>query len=267
MDMTPYQSSIDAHLTWLKQFDPTLTKMWQDRLKNEPEAAVGEAVAREVLSEQVEEIWPNEDASSGGADFGCRVGDGTFLVEHCVVRIETATKKTNRPDTPDGKVRYCRPLKPHVEAVVKSKAAQLKQNTYPVVVAISTFHFSAGYVGRREAENMLHGEVTMSAKFDSSQGQVVGEPEYVVHLNESVFFYFDPKTRRVKPSRQNISAVVMLGLGIIPTAAIGLIHPAAVRRFKPSWLPEVEFCQFEQWPPDGADAGIEWVRGDEVVGP
>lgn len=259
MNLDPYRSTLDAHEAWLSNIDAQRAQHWRTLLANNPEAAAAEALAWEMLDEQVDEIWPGADPP----DFDCRSDGSEFHVECTAIMIDTATTKTTLTDHPESGGTYKR-LLPAVENKTKAKAARLVNCSVPAVLAIATFHFQAGAVAldRMHVEDMLHDPRKINmGRFDSDRGEFVNWGRETANRCDSVFFKEDPATSEAIPARRNISAIVLLGLGGRPRVARGLIHPEAVRQFNPEWLPAVAFCRFARWPQD-EKVEIAWVKGN-----
>ena len=261
MNLDPYRSTLDAHEAWLSNIDAQRAQHWRTLLANNPEAAAAEALVWETLDNQVDEIWPGADPP----DFGCRSDGSEFHVECTAIMIDTATTKTTLTPHPASGGTYKR-LLPAVENKIREKSARLANCSVPAVLAVATFHFQAGAVtlDRMHVEDMLHGPRKINiGRYVPERGEFVNGGGQSANLCESVFFKEDRATSEAIPARRNISAVVLLGLGGRPRVARGMIHPEAVRRFKPEWLPNVAFCRFARWPQD-EKVEIAWVKGNPL---
>lgn len=220
MDIAPYRSQVDAFERWLARSSSAL-KRWKQRLGNDPQGAVGEAMVWHFLTGHVDQIDLNEDPKSGGPDFLCNTNGVDFLVECTALTIKKATNMTGLSnDLRDAGGAYSDPLE-SVADKLNDKMDQLDGHDIPTLLVLCTFHLEYSAVAMRT---------------------------FFVEQSLMSLYYNKEGDGSLVPARRNASAVLLLGFAVKPIVALGMIHPAPVHGFSALLLPEVQFCSLPNWP-------------------
>lgn len=258
-----YKDVIYSHMAWLEGFSQERSVKWQDLLSSNPEAAICEACVREILSQHVDAIQPNENLSHGGPDFLCKQGNDYFYVEVTCITIESATQATELPHPvpfhPEAS--YYRHLTKKILGELVNKTRQCSGLDHPCILAVGTLHSQAGplCMDKHAAEEILTGTSFITAHIDTLTGKMVREPYEATDLRDSSFVR-SSKTApaSVEEARKTISAILLCSLWYNPSRIIGLLHPKPNKTFRRELLSEIKFGKLK----DGYDEGIfevEWI--------
>lgn len=256
-----YRTQIETHRNWLTPY-PVLSAAWTKRLNSSTEGAICEAILRDELSRRVQRIRPAEDASTGGPDFECTIGDKSFFVECTCIGIEKVSHATNLPHPPTESESGCSfsLLTNQIRWKCRDKVSQLHTVDGPRLLAICTLHSHASYscMGKN-AISSLFLDPKIAVNIDKSTGHGVGGTYQVASFRKAAFTKPDENTTHgfthVRPS---VSAILLCGFGCVPTSMIGALHPDARRIFDPTLLPGVEFGYLE-FIPDQSSFRMNWT--------
>lgn len=258
-----YKDIIESHTSWLKGFGQERSDKWKSLLIADPEAAICEACVRDILSQHVNAIQPNEDLSHGGPDFLCKQNNHYFYVEVTCITIESATQATELPHplplNPEAS--YYRHLTKRILGELVNKTRQCSGLDHPCILSVGTLHSQAGPLCMDElaAEEILTGTSFITAHIDTRSGRMVREPYEATDLHDSSFVRStQTRPKSVEEARKTISAILLCALWYDPSRIIGLLHPKPNNPFRRELLSEIKFVKLK----DGYDEGIfevEWI--------
>lgn len=233
------------HRSWLSSFDGQYLRNWEKLLKADDEAALSEAVVRRELERWGVAVEPNEELTGAEQrpDFHCRKEDFCFNVEVTCISIEKATAETGLVEGRRGASSY-EPLNDAVFNACKGKARQCGDCEDPTLVAVVTFHSTASMIclSRPHVNMLLTGETKIAWDINVEIGQAVGDPYQITELRSATFLRPDP-ANEVGYARSSVSGLLLVGAGVAPPRAVGVLHPNPVRRFEHAALPDVPFCE------------------------
>jgi hypothetical protein len=259
---------IENQKAWLGHFGAQYLRMWEQLLRADEEAALCEAMVREIIESEAVRVEPNADLTgkTRQPDFRCVKNSSQFYVEVTCVHKTTLTDKTGLPP-PDshGPVRTP-PLIPvrwqgFLEAVFsecRGKTRQCANLEAPCLVAVGTFHAPAAmtFVAKRfVVEQLLTGETKMGWEIDVRSGQT-SETYPVTDLWPAAFV--KPDQQVVTGARCPISGMLVCGFGVASKPVYGLLHPEPVRPFDRTLLPRIEFCRLKPGYRQGS-LETEWI--------
>ena len=248
--LTPQNTAMrelaDEHRQWLSPFDSQYLANWEKMLKVDNEAAMTEAVFRQILQHHGVTVEPNESLAGvcGGQDFRCTKNGKHFYVEVTCITIAAAEKRSGMiaggaaEPTPFNVMGM-------TEAVFREcqdKAPQCGDLDGPALMAVGTFHSMAAMVCFKKTlvNCVLTGKTMISWFIDPETGHQVGDPRQTTALHAAAFLQPD-KTQEIGFARNSISGVLLHGVGIDSIQTFGVLHPNPARPFDPSLLPNVEF--------------------------
>lgn len=258
-----YKDVIESHISWLKGFSKERSGKWQILLNADPEAAICEACVRDILSEYVDTIQPNEDLSQGGPDFLCKQDSDYFYVEVTCISIDSASKATElvhpTPFNPDASC--YRHLTKRILDELRNKTPQCMNLDQPCILAIGTLHSQAGVLCMDEhaAEENLTGTSFVTAHIDTRTGRMIREPYEATDLRDSSFVRLGKSTTvSIEEARKTISAILLCALWHDPSRTIGLLHPNPNNKFRRELLPEIQFGKLKDCYDEGVFE-VEWI--------
>jgi hypothetical protein len=239
---------VAEHRTWLADFDGRNRKSWEKEFCKDPEAALCEAAVRDVMQGfgyAVEPVADLEGQRGTGAvqrpDFRCSKGADAFYVEVANISIAKATEHTSLPHPEQlGTLQAFGMLTKAVFDKATGKAAQRAQDL-PTLLAVGTFHTAASRrsMGRFCANSLLTGVPMITWDVDTTTGDSVGETYQSTNLQYASFI--KPGGYSIVNARTSISGILLCGFGALPPPIIGILHPEAVRPFRPELLPRIPF--------------------------
>lgn len=241
---------IDLFVKWIEQFDRRHARFWAHRYKDDPEAAMCEAMYWEILTDCGVEVKPNADLDGGkpAPDFVCYKDGCRFYVEVTCIRIETATNGTGLSPTVDleNRASSYAPLNQAIFNECRSKTPQCSGLDAPCILAVGTFHLQASVLCIKKAfmEWLLTSEPKIAYYVDLGRGKPSNETWQETDLRRSVFDR-PGKLEGIESVRQPISGLLVAGLGCRPPSLYGLIHRNPVHTFNPSLLPRIPFCHMK----------------------
>jgi hypothetical protein len=246
-----FATELSAHRDWLRANGETeRLPQWERRLRDQPEAAICEALVRHYLAGRVDEILPAEDLSTGGPDFLCTTRGERFYVESTCMITKAVTAATELSPHAGGPASFYRPLTAKFRDECRAKSAQCSvRKDGPCILAISTLHFAASALCFDEMKTgfVLTSEPLITGNFDEQAGEVVGP------LYQSTDWKMSAFLRKCKANplfleeaSRSVSAMLLCGFGCIPAKINGVLHPNPVRPFKPELLPGVRFLRLRE---------------------
>ncbi|MBN2376881.1 MAG: hypothetical protein JXD22_10795 [Sedimentisphaerales bacterium] len=142
-----------------------------------------------------------------------------------------------------------------------NKTPQCSGLDKPCLLAIGTWHFSAGQVcfDKSSVENILTGTPRITMNIDKETGGAIGNSYLTTDLGDTTFVR--PSKNRLDKIdfvRLPISAILLCPFGTRPTNILGLLHPKPNHPFDRKILPQIEFCRLK----DKYEQGIyetEWI--------
>ncbi|MBN1912151.1 MAG: hypothetical protein JW818_20695 [Pirellulales bacterium] len=239
-DFKPDPKVLRLFVKWIEQFEGGHDRRWAHRYKNDPEAAMCEAMFWGVLKDCGVTVEPVDPP-----DFKCQKNGDVFYVEVTCLRIDSVTRHTTLADTPTkGGPQHYGNLNSAIFNEVKQKTPQCAGLDGPALVAVGTFHFhaSAICIQKHHIENLLTGDSMISWLVDPKTGGMVGEPYLSTQLKSAAFLK-PMGSSDVAEARQPVSGVLVGGFGCKPPNVLGLLHPYANRPFHRQMLDQIDFCQ------------------------
>jgi hypothetical protein len=241
------ENAVYHHRRWYDRFSAyDRLARWEGLLREQPEAAVCEAMVREELEQHVDVVFPREDVSTGGPDFQCfqkqSAGQQHFYVEATCLTSDSVTRATHLDPHQRGPA-YHHLLTERFRDECRGKSKQLSGLDAPALLAIATLHGRAGSACFNEAaaKFILTSETRITQNFDPATGAGVGEIYLSTNMRKSAF------QRPVKEmpwvledASRSVSGILLCPFGGSgPYSIVGVVHPNAVRPFDPEWLPRV----------------------------
>lgn len=251
IDKQTWQPSLASYATWLDGQSPDSLRLWIARLESnddaQAEGAIAEAVVLDYLAIRTDTVRLADIPGKGGPDFFFNEDDRSFYVEVTNISIEKATAVTSL-STELGSFQNYNNLNLQVKEEVLKKAGQFSSLDRPLVVVVSTLHPIASQlcVSKGHVEQLLYGRKAIAGKYNSEKGEVEGDLFQLATMDHSGFTRKDS----LEVARRNVSAIVVGGFGCVPpTAKVrGILHPDPVRPFNPSWIDDLPFLRFKEWP-------------------
>jgi len=255
-----YDVEIKKHLDWLRSFDVRYTTKWEMLLENDAEAAICEAMTRDLLECHKIEIKPYENLSIGGPDFLCCKDEKHFYVEVTCLKRDTVTQKSHAPEEP---------LTGHyafliTKALLQKLVGKVKQCSnlkHPCVIAIGTEHRRGyHYLGNYAAKALLTGTPKITGEIDLEQGKTTTGPYLSTDLKDSAFIYYEKNSLgHLECKRNPISAVLLCDFGSDPVKVVGALHPNPNRVFDRILLPKIKFCRLVEGCIQATQLKVEWI--------
>lgn len=272
----PWRPALVAYVQWLGDQDTSTLRAWCRRLKArdqaESEAAIAEAVVWDYFTSHCDEVWLNDVAGEGGADFRFRKGDKQFVVEVTNISIAKATDDSGMPHSAPHSGAYGL-MTTGIRSKVRGKLDQAKRVAdLPVLVVVSTLHWNASIscMGRHAAETAMTSTPMLTANLDIRTGEPVGDFYQSTSLDRAVFLspnlLYGPDGKAIVTAKyEPISAFVLAGMGTLPPQVnvYGGLNPSARHPFDITLLPEVPFCWFDPWPPTDGALHLTWSETEE----
>jgi hypothetical protein len=233
------------------------------RLETAARAAEAEAVVFSFLwsTEARPDIF--EDPSMGGPDFSCEpTGKQRFLVEVTSLESGAVSRRSHLPERIDGNGGSAFSLiTAALSGAAGSKAAQLANQPYPRVLAITSSHaFASILMDRLPAENLLLADPMISHQ----QGDTLGHATMMTDLRKAVFFRLDKSGTKIVPRRQSISAILLVAISGRESEVVGVLHPQPAVAFDPNLFPQVPYIRLSHWPVLDGILSTEWsIEGDD----
>lgn len=259
-----YAAAIGSHRQWLELFDGRYASKWERLLKADAEAAICEAVTRELLQMHGVTIIPNDDPSHGGPDYLCARDAKQFYVEVTCITKGKAARKTGLPDLHQGCGRIARfnLLTPTLLGELCNKVPQVSNLDNPCIVLVGTLHLQASAVCfyKPFVEQLLTGTPKVVCRIDPGQGRAIGEPYQVTYLSDSVFTRFEKgHDGPFEFTRKSISAILLSGFEGGSAHVVGLLHPNPKYPFDRRLLPGIEFAKLADASLETRALRVEWV--------
>lgn len=265
MNFRPWAKAIESYKDWLETL-PTknLARQWSNRINSsndaEAEGAVAEAVVRDYLVSRDIQVDLAETLKAGGVDFLCRADATMFYIEVANIGIRAATRATGLDHIPGQDAQAYGPLTTSIYDRIQSKTAQLEKLDSPLLVCVTTLHFTASAIciDRLHVQSLLTGTPFLSGPYDTNSG-TVGAVKNTVDFRDSPFVssLLDDNGHPIT-TRRYLSAIVAGGFGLqAPDAHVfGVLHPDPKHSFDPNCLPDVPFASIA-WPP-GSTVRVRW---------
>ena len=257
INLTFYERELGNHRAWLGAAGPRRVERWELLLRNDWEAAIVEALAREFLQSEVPGTRPFDDPESGGPDLVCHHPEGHFYVEVTCLRESTVTSQTGLlPYGGEGGFYFTLTLSILRKCI--NKARQCGKLDAPCLLLIGTLHREGAEVcfNRFHVEDVLLGEGMITAPFDPEVGET-GDIRETRNVEKAAFIKGDAgKGNLFGPARRSISGLLLCGFSRRKPDVLGVLHPCPARAFDPSLLPNVTFGRVVETA--GGSKQVEW---------
>ena len=256
-----YTKEIEQYRDWLKSSSELHLKRWEDLLVSNPEAAICEALTKQMFSGQHVDIKLNEDISSGGPDFLCAKNGKSFYVEATCISKDAATRESGLSDKPQHKASHYALLTKKIFGEICNKTPQCSNLSKPCLVAVGTLHFQAGCLcfNKHSAEDLLTGTTFITAPIDTRTGQATRKPYEATELESAVFVRpLKTSPKSIEFARSPVAAVLLCPFAARPTKIVGVLHPNPNHMFDRTLLPDIEFGRLAE----GYKANrfkVEWI--------
>ncbi|MGA2965272.1 MAG: hypothetical protein ABSD64_03600 [Terriglobales bacterium] len=255
---------VDSYWVFLarNRYDHHLDK-FKRRLETDANAAEAEAVVFALLWAAKTRPDIFEDPSKGGPDFCCDPsGKQRFLVEVTSLESGAVSRRSGLPARIEGNGGGAFGLiTAALSGAAGSKAAQLADQPYPRVLAITSSHaFASILMDRLPAENLLVSDPMISHRL----GDFNGYGTITTDLRRAVFFRLDRSGRQIVPRRQSISAILLVAISGRQADVVGVLHPQPAIVFDPNLFPQVPYLRLSHWPIVDGKLSTEWsIGGDQ----
>ena len=250
-----------AYALFLEVSHPENLKLFRDRLKADPDAAKAEAAVFSWLRSARLAPAINEHPSLGGMDFVCDPeAMEPFLLEVTSLSKQATAARSGWPDELTEGAAAFSMVTPQISRAMQKKIPQLASGPDGVarVLAICLAHSgSSALLGTMAAEWVVTSTPVISTALPREGGPMEA-PQLVTNLKQSAFFCI--KEGSIVPVRQDISAILLIGVFERQLEIVGMLHPAPKTRFAYQVLGEVPFLRVE-WPISGPNINTEWVIG------
>ena len=190
-DFKPDTKVLRLYVKWIEQHREHHAKTWAHRYKNDPEAAMCEAMFWGVLQDCDVDVEPGEAPADTRRfpDFRCHKDGKCFYVEVTCLRIDRVANHTGLVHGPSsGGAQSYSNLNSAIFNEVRQKTPQCANLDAPTLVAVGTFHFPASSicVQKHHIENLLTGDSLISWPVDTQTGGMVGKPFLSTQLQQVV---------------------------------------------------------------------------------
>lgn len=218
---------MQAYLAYLLLRAPDQHKLFQERLKSNPDGASAEAAVFSWL--RAEKLSPsiNEKPGQTGADFKCfPTGHKPFLVEVTCLNSISVTNQSHwlDKDKLDRVAHHLNLITPQLVVKADDKTRQLSTaaDGSAGVLAICLVHPIASILlSTLAAKWLLASEPTLEIPI-SATGEQVAPARAVSDLRYSAFLA--ARDGAIVPVRQSISAILLIALWDRHSEVVGLLH-------------------------------------------
>jgi hypothetical protein len=254
---------VQAYQAYLQVRAPDQYRLFQDRLRSNPDGAKAEAAVFSWL--RFEKLTPsiNEKPGQTGADFLCTpFGGQPFIVEVTSLNSVSTTTHSHLFDKGmlDGVAGHFSMITPQLVAKADSKTRQLATAATGSagVLAICLLHRGAPILLSTLAAKWLllsdpRIEVPITAT--GEPGETAG---VVYDFKYSVFL--ESRDSTIVPVRQSISAILFISVFDRHNEIVGLLHPNPVTALNHRIFPKVPFLRL-LWPITNS-VEMDWIVGD-----
>lgn len=264
-DVQRWAPSIEAYATWLEREDFAAARRWASALRDgaseHVEAAIGEAVAWDWLSNRVDSIELALVPDAKSPDFRCQWNRDVFFVEVSNLSRHAMTEACGMPDHGlFSGFRGSPAVRLHREILNNSEKGLGLGSPYLVFVTTLHWNGSVLLTDRLELASVLHSREFIQGTYDPERGEVVGNLRNVTDFRRAAF----TQTRSTRSMRNQVAGALFGPFGFYPDGVDvhGILNPEATHQFDPAILPDVPFARFAVWPPD-PHVVIEWSDGRE----
>jgi hypothetical protein len=255
-----YTEEIARQREWLRSFDAAYAVNWERRLRNDAEAAICEATARELLESNRIVVEPME-LSDGGPDYLCRFGGASFCTEVTCIKRSAIAKATELSDgIPTDAEDYFYATK-KLMTKVRRKTRQCSGQDRPRLLIIGTFHTQGDLCfDDLAAEELLTGTPSYAARVDTLTGRLVEEPYDMADLRDSLFIRRASRSGKgIEFASSSVSAVLLCAFSVKPPTAHGVLHPNPTVLFDRTLLGGIKFAKLvDGWLESGV-LEVEWI--------
>jgi hypothetical protein len=243
---------VEAYSLFLEVSSPPHRALFNNRLKNDHDAARSEAVMFSWLRSRGFHPEIAENLDSGGVDFSCcSHSEPPFLVEVTKLDKNAVESRSGLPDEIGDKPSFFSMVTSQLWSKTKHKAAQLGNAKVPRLLAVCLLHSGADILlGTLAAEWLMTAEPTISAPIGSS------ETENVTNLKKAAFIQI--RDGQVVPVRRSISAILLTAIWHSEISVVGLLHPDPAMPFDYKIMREIPFLRL-CWPVANNSLHAEWV--------
>ena len=262
-----WRELVEEHRAWLSKFAAPYGSKWEKSFRADRQSAMNEASVRRLLQSQRIFVEPYEGLTNErrSPDFRCVAASGHFYVEAACVLESTATRRTKIDQRESGFRPFdTRGMNKKIVSICNKKARQCANLDAPALVAIGTFHFSAGVITlEKPLLNSLLVPTKIGWTIDPRTGCQVGDSYLTTDL-EGTPFDQRISAGHVNAIRKPISGLLLCNVSTSPIQCRGILNPNAVRAFDPTMLPRIEFGSREF---DGRSKAfrIAWRSADGSV--
>lgn len=256
--MTSPDKVIQSYLLFLEVRHPVHYRLFQRRLKDDPDAARAEAVIFSWLRQEGQKPMLHESPSVGGPDFLCAPSaQKSFLVEVTTLNVQAVERRSGWPDQLDAKVHSFSMITPNLQSKAKSKAGQLGGGSVPRVLVVSLTHLGASILlGTIAAKWLMVSEPRISVPIAfEGKSDPIGQ---VTDLKNAAFFKIE--NNKIVSMRGSLSAILLVGIFEDQITVVGLLHPDPQVTFDYYIMKKVPFLKVN-WPIEGNSIKMEWVIG------
>ena len=201
---------VKSYSLFLEVCHPKLFKLFQERLKSDPDAARAEAVVFSWLRSEQYDPSVSESPQTGGIDFFCTpASQKPFLLEVTHLDREAVEKRSGWPDQLDDVVRAFSQITPHLWSKSKGKAPQLAGHDSARLLAICLSHVgAAALLGTLAAEWFMTSQPKIAVPI-ALDGRLK-DSWLVTDLKKAAFMAV--RDGQIVPVRQSISAILLVAI-------------------------------------------------------
>jgi hypothetical protein len=247
---------IAEHEAWLKAF-PDHLAAWHNRLRENEESAIAEAVVRRLLVPQVSKIEPHEMPGQGGFDFVCRPNvdlNAEFFVEVTNLGTKALITHTCLSESIDGyadQTFTSGSIAKFVRGRRQKKQDQIKHQGPggPVLIVLTAFHRTASFVHFSESGVVDLLRPPTIRRMPIGGGESWEEPVF----EDSVFFRPGTCPHPYRSACPEVSAVALCAIPWLDeetrdTPTYVAMNPNASYPIDPKWIPSWPcYCLDGDW--------------------
>jgi hypothetical protein len=261
---TAIEDVLNSYVEYLRSASPANVNRFEGTRAKDRESALAEAIVFSML--QAKGLRPeiHDKVGTGGPDFLC-CGTGRifrprpedeFLVEATCLNQDAVSTRSNLPKQPSQRIGggAFGMLTQNICNKAKDKDRQANNCGMPVVLAIVSSHFGAGLVMDSTAAEL----VFASEPYFRVPLERPADPANYTDLNNSVFIKPGPHGTII-PCRQNLSAILLIGVYGSHSEVFGILHPEPCYSLNIKFFPDVPFVRLAQWPIVDGKIIPEWV--------